>query len=141
MHAVHTGTHFIVTGSLSLWELSLHYFTTLEFCQPVQEIALLPYLIVPSPLLDTLSSVFHNYSHKNSTCCLCVLLLLVFYRSLILCCASSESSSQALSVFNRAGLLDVVVQCLERHPQNVELAISAGRSNEFAVNWLIYKGC
>ncbi|XP_041792419.1 HEAT repeat-containing protein 3 [Chelmon rostratus] len=36
-----------------------------------------------------------------------------------------ESSSQALSVFNRAGLLDVVVQCLERHPQNVELAISA----------------
>ncbi|XP_038557057.1 HEAT repeat-containing protein 3 [Micropterus salmoides] len=36
-----------------------------------------------------------------------------------------ESSSQALSVFNKAGLLDVVVQCLERHPYNVELAISA----------------
>ncbi|KAG8001379.1 HEAT repeat-containing protein 3 [Nibea albiflora] len=36
-----------------------------------------------------------------------------------------ESSSQALSVFNKAGLLDVVIQCLERHPQNVELAISA----------------
>lgn len=36
-----------------------------------------------------------------------------------------ESSSQALSVFNKAGLLDVVVQCLERHPHNVELAISA----------------
>ncbi|XP_044027443.1 HEAT repeat-containing protein 3 isoform X1 [Siniperca chuatsi] len=36
-----------------------------------------------------------------------------------------ESSSQALSVFNKAGLLDVVVQCLERHPHNVELATSA----------------
>lgn len=36
-----------------------------------------------------------------------------------------ESSSQALSVFNKAGLLDVVVQCLERHPHNMELAISA----------------
>ncbi|XP_023131606.1 HEAT repeat-containing protein 3 isoform X1 [Amphiprion ocellaris] len=36
-----------------------------------------------------------------------------------------ESSSQALSVFNKSGLLDVVVQCLERHPHNVELAISA----------------
>ncbi|XP_037610437.1 HEAT repeat-containing protein 3 [Sebastes umbrosus] len=36
-----------------------------------------------------------------------------------------ESSSQSLSVFNKAGLLDVVVQCLERHPHNVELAISA----------------
>ncbi|XP_058485168.1 HEAT repeat-containing protein 3 [Solea solea] len=37
-----------------------------------------------------------------------------------------ESSSQALSVFNKAGLLDLVVQCLERHPHNIELAISAG---------------
>ncbi|KAM6949693.1 HEAT repeat-containing protein 3 [Lycodopsis pacificus] len=36
-----------------------------------------------------------------------------------------ESSSQSLSVFNKAGLLDLVVQCLERHPHNVELAISA----------------
>ncbi|XP_039990112.1 HEAT repeat-containing protein 3 [Xiphias gladius] len=36
-----------------------------------------------------------------------------------------ENSSQALSVFNKAGLLDLVVQCLERHPHNVELAISA----------------
>lgn len=36
-----------------------------------------------------------------------------------------ESSSQALSVFNKSGLLDVVVQCLERHPHHVELAISA----------------
>lgn len=36
-----------------------------------------------------------------------------------------ESSSQALSLFNKVGLLDVVIQCLERHPQNVELAISA----------------
>lgn len=36
-----------------------------------------------------------------------------------------ESSSQALSVFNKSGLLDVVVQCLERHPENVQLAISA----------------
>lgn len=38
----------------------------------------------------------------------------------------SESSSQALSVFNKANLLDLVAQCLERHSQNVELAISAG---------------
>ncbi|KAF0043484.1 hypothetical protein F2P81_004821 [Scophthalmus maximus] len=36
-----------------------------------------------------------------------------------------ECSSQALSVFNKAGLLDLVVQCLERHPHNVDLAISA----------------
>ncbi|XP_056269043.1 HEAT repeat-containing protein 3 isoform X2 [Pseudoliparis swirei] len=36
-----------------------------------------------------------------------------------------ESSSQSLSVFNKAGLLDLVVQCLERHPHNVELATSA----------------
>ncbi|XP_034536328.1 HEAT repeat-containing protein 3 [Notolabrus celidotus] len=36
-----------------------------------------------------------------------------------------ESSSQALSVFNKSGLLDVVVQCMERHPHNTELAISA----------------
>ncbi|XP_059215292.1 HEAT repeat-containing protein 3 [Centropristis striata] len=36
-----------------------------------------------------------------------------------------ESSSQSLSVFNKAGLLDLVVQCLERHPHNVQLAISA----------------
>ncbi|XP_037550147.1 HEAT repeat-containing protein 3-like [Nematolebias whitei] len=38
-----------------------------------------------------------------------------------------ENSNQALSVFNRSALLDVVVQCLERHPLNVELAISAER--------------
>ncbi len=44
----------------------------------------------------------------------------------------SESSSQALSVFNKVGLLDMVVQCLERHPHNVELAISAGRSEFFS---------
>ncbi|KAM9860650.1 HEAT repeat-containing protein 3 [Aulostomus maculatus] len=36
-----------------------------------------------------------------------------------------ESSILALSVFNKSCLLDVVVQCLERHPHNVELAISA----------------
>lgn len=36
-----------------------------------------------------------------------------------------EISSQALSIFNKSGLLDVVVQCLERHTHNVELAISA----------------
>ncbi|XP_030581171.1 HEAT repeat-containing protein 3 [Archocentrus centrarchus] len=36
-----------------------------------------------------------------------------------------ESSSQALFVFNKSGLLDVVVQCLEKHPHNTELAISA----------------
>ncbi|KAM7423723.1 hypothetical protein PAMA_000203 [Pampus argenteus] len=36
-----------------------------------------------------------------------------------------ESSNQALTVFNKSGLLDVVTPCLERHPHNVELAISA----------------
>ncbi|XP_046898389.1 HEAT repeat-containing protein 3 [Hypomesus transpacificus] len=36
-----------------------------------------------------------------------------------------ESSSQALSLFNKAGLLDVVLQCLEQHPHNLELALSA----------------
>uniref|UniRef100_A0A8C5BMN8 HEAT repeat containing 3 n=1 Tax=Gadus morhua TaxID=8049 RepID=A0A8C5BMN8_GADMO len=40
-------------------------------------------------------------------------------------CVVSESSSQALSVFNKAGLLDVIIQCLETHTHNVELAISA----------------
>uniref|UniRef100_A0A8C5DI52 SYO1-like TPR repeats domain-containing protein n=1 Tax=Gouania willdenowi TaxID=441366 RepID=A0A8C5DI52_GOUWI len=38
-----------------------------------------------------------------------------------------ESSSQALSVFNKSGLLDVVIQCLERYPSNLELAISAAQ--------------
>ena len=59
------------------------------------------------------------------------LLVFVLYLSLMVCCVSSESSSQALSMFNKSGLLDVVVQCLERHPQNVELAISAGRSYKY----------
>uniref|UniRef100_A0A8C6SPU8 HEAT repeat containing 3 n=1 Tax=Neogobius melanostomus TaxID=47308 RepID=A0A8C6SPU8_9GOBI len=36
-----------------------------------------------------------------------------------------ESNTQALSIFNKSGLLDVVVQCLEKYPHNVELAISA----------------
>ncbi|XP_033845317.1 HEAT repeat-containing protein 3 [Periophthalmus magnuspinnatus] len=36
-----------------------------------------------------------------------------------------ESNTQAVSIFNKAGLLDVVVQCLEKYPHNVELAISA----------------
>ncbi|XP_015236184.1 PREDICTED: HEAT repeat-containing protein 3 [Cyprinodon variegatus] len=36
-----------------------------------------------------------------------------------------ENSGQAVSLFNKSGLLDVVVQCLERHPHNVELAVSA----------------
>uniref|UniRef100_A0A673G0E1 HEAT repeat-containing protein 3-like n=1 Tax=Sinocyclocheilus rhinocerous TaxID=307959 RepID=A0A673G0E1_9TELE len=36
-----------------------------------------------------------------------------------------ESSSTAVSVFNKAGLLDVLLHCLQRHPQNMELAISA----------------
>ncbi|KAK2919767.1 HEAT repeat-containing protein 3 [Channa argus] len=36
-----------------------------------------------------------------------------------------ESSSQALSMFNKSGLLDAVVLCMERHQHNVELAISA----------------
>uniref|UniRef100_A0A672ZLP9 SYO1-like TPR repeats domain-containing protein n=1 Tax=Sphaeramia orbicularis TaxID=375764 RepID=A0A672ZLP9_9TELE len=45
--------------------------------------------------------------------------------ALLILCSVSESSNQALSVFNKSGLLDVVIQCLERHPNNVELAISA----------------
>lgn len=36
-----------------------------------------------------------------------------------------ESNTQALSIFNKSGLLDMVVQCLETYPHNVELAISA----------------
>ncbi|XP_052457635.1 HEAT repeat-containing protein 3 [Carassius gibelio] len=36
-----------------------------------------------------------------------------------------ESSSTAVSVFNKAGLLDVLLHCLQRHPQNMELAVSA----------------
>lgn len=36
-----------------------------------------------------------------------------------------ESSSQALSVFNKAGILDVILQCLERHTHNIKLALSA----------------
>ncbi|XP_072321440.1 HEAT repeat-containing protein 3 [Eucyclogobius newberryi] len=36
-----------------------------------------------------------------------------------------ESNTQALSIFNKAGLLNVVVQCLEKFPHNVELALSA----------------
>lgn len=34
-------------------------------------------------------------------------------------------------MFNKSGLLDVVVQCLEKHPHNPELAISAGMSKAF----------
>ncbi|XP_077085060.1 HEAT repeat-containing protein 3 [Siphateles boraxobius] len=36
-----------------------------------------------------------------------------------------ESSSTAVSVFNKSGLLDILLRCLQRHPQNMELAISA----------------
>lgn len=36
-----------------------------------------------------------------------------------------ECNTQAVSIFNKSGLLDVVVQCLEKYPHNVELAISA----------------
>ncbi|KAL7833679.1 hypothetical protein AOLI_G00286390 [Acnodon oligacanthus] len=36
-----------------------------------------------------------------------------------------ESSSAAVSVFNRAGLLDALLPCLERHPHNIQLALSA----------------
>ncbi|XP_071237600.1 HEAT repeat-containing protein 3-like [Salvelinus alpinus] len=36
-----------------------------------------------------------------------------------------ESSSQALSVFNKAGILDVILQCLARHTHNIKLALSA----------------
>ncbi|CAL8360489.1 unnamed protein product [Gadus morhua 'NCC'] len=49
----------------------------------------------------------------------------VAYESVNLLWNLCESSSQALSVFNKAGLLDVIIQCLETHTHNVELAISA----------------
>ncbi|KAJ8394910.1 hypothetical protein AAFF_G00040330 [Aldrovandia affinis] len=38
-----------------------------------------------------------------------------------------ECCSRALSVFNRAGLLEILIQCLDRHPHNMELALSAAR--------------
>lgn len=67
--------------------------------------------------------------------------LLVFHLSLTSCLSSSESSSQALTVFNKSGLLDVVVQCLERHPQNMELAISAGRSKGSGARQTLWPVC
>ncbi|XP_028812320.1 HEAT repeat-containing protein 3 isoform X2 [Denticeps clupeoides] len=36
-----------------------------------------------------------------------------------------ESSTRAVSTFNRSGLLDVLILCLDRRMQNVELALSA----------------
>lgn len=90
-----------------------------------RKLTLLAHVIVTRPLCDTLTTIICNYSHKDDV-----------LMSLILCCSSSESSSQALSVFNKVGLLDVVVPCLERHPQNVELAISAGRLKQCTVNGL-----
>ncbi|KAI5626173.1 HEAT repeat-containing protein 3, partial [Silurus asotus] len=36
-----------------------------------------------------------------------------------------ESSSKAVSVFNRARLLDVLLPCIEKHPHNMQLALSA----------------
>ncbi|MBN3311043.1 HEAT3 protein, partial [Amia calva] len=36
-----------------------------------------------------------------------------------------ESSSLALSVFNKQGLLELLMLCLQRHPQHTELAVSA----------------
>ncbi|KAM9493142.1 HEAT repeat-containing protein 3 [Clarias gariepinus] len=36
-----------------------------------------------------------------------------------------ESSSTAVSVFNRARLLDVLLPCITKHPHNVQLALSA----------------
>lgn len=36
-----------------------------------------------------------------------------------------ENSSTAVSVFNKAGLVDTLLHCLERHHQNMELALSA----------------
>lgn len=87
------------------------------------------YSSLHSPENDTLCS---SYNHKPTLChpsCHYLWLFPLTSIFLMLCCVSSESSSQALSLFNKVGLLDVVIQCLERHPQNVELAISAGRSN------------
>lgn len=102
------------------------------------------YSSLHSPENDTLCS---SYNHKPTLChpschylwlfpltgCIvsfpCASVTRVLSLFLMSCCVSSESSSQALSLFNKVGLLDVVIQCLERHPQNAELAISAGRSN------------
>uniref|UniRef100_A0A8C9S5X9 HEAT repeat containing 3 n=1 Tax=Scleropages formosus TaxID=113540 RepID=A0A8C9S5X9_SCLFO len=36
-----------------------------------------------------------------------------------------ESCSQAVTIFNKAGLLDVLLRCLEQRSHNVELAVSA----------------
>ncbi|KAK3510297.1 hypothetical protein QTP70_033740 [Hemibagrus guttatus] len=36
-----------------------------------------------------------------------------------------ESSSTAVSVFNRARLLDILLPCIEKHPHNIQLALSA----------------
>lgn len=44
----------------------------------------------------------------------------------VLLCVGSENSSTAVSVFNKAGLVDALLHCLERHHQNMELALSAG---------------
>ncbi|KAI1890170.1 hypothetical protein AGOR_G00170910 [Albula goreensis] len=38
-----------------------------------------------------------------------------------------ECCGRAVSVFNKEGLLDVVIQCLQQHPHNMELALSAAR--------------
>uniref|UniRef100_A0A8B9HMR8 SYO1-like TPR repeats domain-containing protein n=1 Tax=Astyanax mexicanus TaxID=7994 RepID=A0A8B9HMR8_ASTMX len=42
-----------------------------------------------------------------------------------LLCGHITSSSTAVSVFNRTGLTDALLLCLERHPQNIQLAVSA----------------
>uniref|UniRef100_A0A8C7TYE8 HEAT repeat containing 3 n=1 Tax=Oncorhynchus mykiss TaxID=8022 RepID=A0A8C7TYE8_ONCMY len=56
-------------------------------------------------------------------------MFLWFFHTILSCCiitlSVSESSSQALSVFNKAGILDVILQCLERHTHNIKLALSA----------------
>lgn len=48
-------------------------------------------------------------------CVFCVLLFV-----------GSENSSTAVSLFNKAGLVDALLHCLERHHENMELALSAG---------------
>nr|XP_046201623.1 HEAT repeat-containing protein 3-like isoform X3 [Oncorhynchus gorbuscha] len=60
---------------------------------------------------------------------LCLPTFLWFSHTILSCCiitlSVSESSSQALSMFNKAGILDVILQCLERHTHNIKLALSA----------------
>uniref|UniRef100_A0A8C7HQW7 HEAT repeat containing 3 n=1 Tax=Oncorhynchus kisutch TaxID=8019 RepID=A0A8C7HQW7_ONCKI len=85
---------------------------------------------VMTPLTALLREVRPSF-HKPKTQFNSVSLpmFLWFFHTILSCCiitlSVSESSSQALSMFNKAGILDVILQCLERHTHNIKLALSA----------------